>query len=128
MAKQQFAFVVAQVHPVPPAISEVFAFRALFVPHPFPMPVRIEFTFPYLHEIVFVDIALMIIRPDAGTSRNSSVDKNRAYCDSSLARKEMIAHFAFVVAEEPFASVAYMDTPLFPAAFDKFHYFAKPFA
>ena len=67
MAEQQFTFLVTQVHTVSPAIAEVLARGAFACPHPFTVAVRVETVFPYVHKVVLVDVALMIVGTDAGT-------------------------------------------------------------
>ena len=66
MAYQQFAFPVAQVHAVAPAIAEIVARGTFACAHPFAVAVGKEAVFPYVHELVLIDVALVIIGADAG--------------------------------------------------------------
>ena len=109
MAEQQLAFLVAQVHAVSSAVAKVLARGALACPHPFTVAVGVETVFPYVHKVVLVDVALMIVGTDAGARRNRPVYQYRADGDARLAIEQMVAYIAFVVAQESFASVADMD-------------------
>ena len=78
VAEKQFSVIRPKMHPASEAIFEKPAVAALVFPHPRPVAVRLETVFPHVHEIVLVDIALMIIAPDARTRRNRAVGKYRS--------------------------------------------------
>ena len=98
MTKIQLPVRIAQMHAVSPAIAEVLAVGAIAFPHPFAVSVGLETVFPYLHEVVLVDVSLVVVRADAGAGRDGAVYQYRAYRHSRLTGKEMIAHIAFVIA------------------------------
>ena len=84
MTKQQLAFFVAKVHPVASAVAEIFTCGALIRFHPFAVAIGEVASLPYLHEVILVDIPLMVVGADAGTGADCAVGHHRAYGDASL--------------------------------------------
>ena len=70
----------------------------------------------------------MIVRPDAGTGRYTSVGKDTAHIDTGVADKEMIPDVSFIIAQETFTSEVGLDPSLLPGGFDKIHQAADLFA
>ena len=73
MAENQLAVFVAQVHAVAAAVAEPFAVGAFILAHPLTVTIRTKLIFPDIHEIILVDISLMIIRSDARACGNRTV-------------------------------------------------------
>ena len=61
---------------------------------------------PYFHEIILVDVALMIIGTDAGTGGDGTIHQDRTHRYASLARIKMIANVALIIAHEALTAVA----------------------
>lgn len=66
-AHDEIALIITKMHTATLAVSEVSALGTLTLPHPFTVTVRKETVLPDIHEIILVDIALMIVGTDAGT-------------------------------------------------------------
>lgn len=66
-AHDEIALIITKMHTTALAVSEVSALGTLTLPHPFTVAVRLETVLPDVHEIILVDIALMIVGTDAGT-------------------------------------------------------------
>ena len=79
MAIQQLPVVVVQVHTAAQTVTEHLAAGALPLSGPFAVAERAEPIFPNLPEIIAIDIPLVEIAPDGGTSRYGSVDPYRCY-------------------------------------------------
>ena len=73
MAEDEGAVFVAKVHSVSEAVAEPFAVGTFILAHPLAVSIRTELIFPNIHEIILVDIALMIIRSDARARGNRTV-------------------------------------------------------
>ena len=79
--------------------------------HPLAIAVGLEAMFPYIHEVITIDIALMVVATDAGTGGNGAIDEDGTNSDASLTGVEMVAYFTFIVSKEPFATVSDGQTP-----------------
>lgn len=66
-AHDEIALIITKMHAATLAVSEVSALGTLALPHPFTVAVRQETLLPDIHEIILIDIALMIVGTDAGT-------------------------------------------------------------
>ena len=86
---------------------------------PFTVAVRFEFVVPDVDEFIFVDIPLMEIGTNARTTGNGTVCQHRSRTDSGIALEDGVAHFGFVVSEEPFATVAGVYLSFLPAVADE---------
>lgn len=60
-AHDEIALIITKMHTTALAVSEVSALGTLTLPHPFTVTVRQETVLPDIHEIILVDIALMIV-------------------------------------------------------------------
>ena len=115
MTEQQIAVVVVQVHAVPLAVPVHFAVGTLSFAGPLPVTIGFEFIIPYVDEFIFIDIPLMEVRADARTAGDGAVCQYRSGADAGIALEDRIAYFRLVISEEPFASVAGVYLPVFPA-------------
>ena len=66
-AHDEIALIITKMHTAALTVSEVFTLGTLTLPHPFTVTVRLETVLPDVHEIILIDIALMIVGTDAGT-------------------------------------------------------------
>ena len=67
MAEQEVTIVVAKVHAVALAVAEEVAVGTGASAHPLAVAIGLEAVLPHIHEVVAIDIALMVIATDAGT-------------------------------------------------------------
>ena len=125
MAKQQISLPVTQMHAVSFAITEKLTVGTLPFAHPLAVTIRLIFVIPHLHKVILINIALMIVGTDAGTSRNSTVHQNRPYRYPCLTMEEMIAHISLIVSEETFTAISRLYPSLLARTFDKLHHPAK---
>ena len=77
MAEEQLAVVVAQMHATAATVAEIATVGTLVAPHPLAIAIGLETAFPNLHEIVVVDVALMIVGTQTGTGTDGSVAHDR---------------------------------------------------
>src|SRR5574344_514503 len=105
MTKQQPTVIITQMHAVASTISEIFAFLTIFSPHPFTVPVFLIPRVPHLPEVIFINVALMIIRADAWASRNGTVIQHRCRIDSCITEEKVMTHLALIITEESLAAV-----------------------
>ena len=119
MTEQQIAVIVVQMHAVAFAIAEHFTVGTLPFACPFTVAVRFEFVVPDVDEFIFVDIPLVEIGTNARTTGNGTVCQHRSRTDSGIALENGVAHFGFVVSEEPFATVAGVYLSFLPAVADE---------
>ena len=66
-AHDEITLIITKMHTATLTVSEVFTLGTLALPHPFTVAVGLETVLPNVHEIILVDIALMIVGTDAGT-------------------------------------------------------------
>ena len=92
------------------------------------VPVRLEAVIPYFHKVVFVDIALVIIGPDAGACRYSPVGKDSAHADARAADEKAVPDVTFIVSQKALAAVGGLDAAFAPRVPDKIHKPAELFA
>ena len=69
MTKQEITVFITKMHPVTLAITEEGTIATSIFFHPIAVTEWLEAFFPYLHKVVLIDIPLMKITPDTGTSR-----------------------------------------------------------
>ena len=74
MAEKELAIAVAQVHTVATAVAEIAARGTLSALHPLAVAVWVVAVFPHVHEVVLVDVALIVVGTYAGTGGNRAVD------------------------------------------------------
>jgi hypothetical protein len=68
MAEEKLSIPIPEVHSSPTAITEILAGCALVPFHPIPVSEHCIPVFPGIHEIILIDISLMIVSSDAGAS------------------------------------------------------------
>lgn len=98
MAEQQFAVAVAQVHAIALTVAEVLAVGTLAATHPFTVAVGGIAVLPDIHEVVLVDVALMVVGTDAGTGGNGAVGHHGTNGDTGLTGEQPVAHLTLVIA------------------------------
>lgn len=108
MTKQEITVFITKMHPVTLAITEEGTIATSIFFHPIAVTEWLEAFFPYLHKIVPIDIPLMKITPDTGTSRDRTVYQDRTDSNTGITSKEAIAYFSFVLAEKAFAAITQM--------------------
>ena len=87
---------VVQMHAIPFAIPEHGTVGTDSLASPFPMTKHFETMVPDFHEIILVDIPLVVIGSDAGTTGYGSVDANGSDRYAGMAAEKIIAHFCFI--------------------------------
>ena len=105
VAEEEVAIAIAEVHAVALAVAEEVAVGTGAGAHPFAVAVGLEAVFPHVHEVVLIDVALMVVATDAGAGGDGTVDEDGTNGDACLTGVEVVAHFAFVVAKKTFAAV-----------------------
>ena len=88
MAEHLLAVSITQVHAAATAVTEKLAVGTFARTHPLSVTIRGEALFPDVHEVIAVDVALMVVGADAGAGRDATVHKHRAYGDARLTGKE----------------------------------------
>ena len=68
VAKQEIALPITKMHAVSLTIAEKIAIMALARPHPLTIAIGLKTVFPHIHEIILIDVALMVVATDAGAS------------------------------------------------------------
>ena len=66
VAEQESAFAVTEMHAVALTVAEEPTVGTRTSTHPCTVAIGLEAMFPYIHEIVLVDIALVVVAADAG--------------------------------------------------------------
>lgn len=119
MALQQFSVTVTQMHATSLTIAEHVAFTTVLLVHPFSVSIKLETVFPHVHEVVLIDVALVVIGAYAGAGRDAAIDEDGADGDASLTEKAVVAHIQFEFAYKTFASVCRADTSFATSLSDK---------
>lgn len=119
VTKEEVAFAVAEVHAVTLAIAEEGAIVAIACSHPLAIAIGLETMFPHVHEVVVVDVALVVVATDAGAGGDGAVDQDGTNGDACLTGVEVVAHFAFVIAQKSFTTVFKMDMPFLAGGTDE---------
>ena len=105
MAEQQLAVGITEMHATTFAITEILAGGTCLLLHPAAVTIGMIAVFPYLHEVVVVDVTLFIVAANAGAGRDGAVYQYGTDGDACLAGIEVVAHFAFVVSQKAFTAV-----------------------
>ena len=117
----ELSVAVAEMHASAAAVAEETAVGALALLHPRTVAEGTEALLPDVHEMVGVDVALMVVGADAGAGRDGAVGQHGGDADACLAEEERVAHVALVVAQKPFAAVAGADAPVAAGVADEGH-------
>ena len=105
MAEKQTAVAVVQMHTVTLAVAEEGTVSTEPSLHPAAVAEGLETMLPYVHEIVAVNVALVVIGTDAGTGGNGTVCQDRGHTDAGVTGIETIAYLTLVIAEKALAAV-----------------------
>ena len=127
MAEEQATVTVAKMHTIAPTITEILAVGTFVLAHPFAVAVGLEAIFPNFHEIVLIDVALMIVGTDAGAGGDAAINEHRPYAHTGLTGEEMVAHIALVVAQETLATIVHADASLLSGSLDEVEHAAELF-
>ena len=109
MAEQKLAIIATKMHAITLTVTEVLTLGTLVFLHPLTMTIGVVTVFPYFHEVVLIDIALIIVGTDTGTSSNRAIGHHRTYRDASLTREKTGTHLTFVITKETLASIIHLD-------------------
>ena len=97
MAKQEISFAIAEVHAVALTITKILTVGTVACPHPFPMAVGGIAVLPDIHKVILVDVTLMVVGTDTGTSTDRAVGHHGSDRHTSLAGEEPVAHLTLIV-------------------------------
>ena len=97
MTKKEVPLVIPQMHPIPLTVPPHLTICTRAVMHPFPATIGLETVLPHIGELIFIDIALMIMAPDAQTTGYGAVGQDRGNVDACLAEKWIIADFPLII-------------------------------
>src|SRR5574344_621125 len=103
MANPYLACLIVQMHAVGLTLTAKKALRALSRTQPLTFSKRLITVFPYIHEIIFVDVSLRKVTANTGTSTDRAVNQYRGHANTGIAAIKSIAHFGFVTAQKSFA-------------------------
>ena len=84
VTQQHPSVAIAQVHAVALTVAPVAAVGTVVLLHPLAIAIRMVAVFPDVHEVILVDIPLMVVGADAGTGADCAVGHHRAYGDACL--------------------------------------------
>ena len=118
MAEQQFPVAVAQMHTVTLTVTEIAARGTIVLLHPLTVAILLVTALPYIHEVILIDIALIVVGSDAGTGSDGTVGHHGAHADTRLTGEETVTHLALVVAEESFAAIVSPNAPFLAHLFN----------
>ena len=110
------------MHAVALTVTEVFAVGTLVTTHPFTIAVQHIAVLPYIHEVILIDVALIVVCADAGTGSDGTVGHHGAHADAGLTGEETVAHLAFVVAEKTLTAVVCPNATLLAYLFNIFEH------
>lgn len=119
MAEDETALAIAQVHAVAPAEPPIATVLAVVLAHPVALAIGQITVLPYVHEVVVIDIALMIVGTDAGTGGDGAVGHHGAYRHTCLTVEKHIANLTFVTTQETLAAIRGIDAALLTCLTDE---------
>lgn len=121
-AYKKMSFTVPEVHSASPTELELPATAArLRLFHPTAVAEDFEPRIPHIHEVVLIDVPLVVIRPDAGAGRYGTVSQDRTNADSGTAEEKLIPYFTFEVSKEALTTIGGLDKTFFARAPDELH-------
>ena len=106
VAEEEVTVAVVQVHTVALAVAEKGTVGTHTFFHPATIAEGLEAVLPHVHEVVAVDVALVVVGTDAGAGGDRAVRQNGGDTDAGIAGVEAIAHLALVATEKALATVA----------------------
>ena len=98
MAHEQLPIGAVEVHAVALAVTKQLALGALALTRPLAIAVGPETVLPDVHEAVAIDVALVIVGPDAGATRDGAVGQDGGGGDAGRALVEVVADVHLVAA------------------------------
>ena len=119
MTEQETAVAVAQMHAVALTVAEILAVGTNTATHPLALAIGCIAVLPNIHEIVLVDVALMIVGTDAGTGCNGAVGHDGTHGDACLSGEETVTHLALIVAQKALTTIVGTDAPFLTGSFDE---------
>ena len=118
MAEQQFAVTVAEMHAVALTITEILTIGTFVAFHPTAVAIQHVTVLPDIHEVVLVNIPLVVVGTDTGTGSDGTVGHHGAHADTCLTGEETVAHLTFIIAEETLTAIVCPDATLFAYLFN----------
>ena len=109
------------MHPVALAITEHLTICAFPFFSPLAVTIRFKLIIPDIDEIVFIDVPLVEVGPDTGTTGDSAIRKDRGCIDTGVALENRVSHLSLIIPEEALTAVANVYFTLFPAEADEVH-------
>ena len=97
MTQDEVPVRITEMHTITSAITPIATALAVFLAHPLTIPVRYIAILPYLHKVILIDISLIVIRTDTGTSRNGTVCHHRTYRHTCMTVEEQVADLSFII-------------------------------
>ena len=85
---------------------------AIVFTHPFAIAVFQITVLPYFHEVIFVDVPLIVVGTDTGTGSNGAVGHHGTNANACLTRIKTVAHLTLIITKETLAAIVGTDTPL----------------
>ena len=86
-----------QMHAVAFAVAEHFAVGAYSLFGPTAVAIIFKAIVPDIHEVILINVPLMEVRADAGTTGNGTVYQYRNYTDAGVTFIESVAYLAFII-------------------------------
>ena len=77
MTQDEITVLISKMHSITLTIAKILAVATLPFLHPGTVTIWLITVLPHIYEIVFVDISLRKVTPDAGTSRYRAVNHYR---------------------------------------------------
>lgn len=121
MTEEQATVTIVQVHAVALAVAEEGTVGTKAGLCPTAVAEGLEAVLPHVHEVIVVDVTLVVVGTDAGTGGDGAVRQDGGDTDAGVAGVEAVAHLAFVTAEETLAAVTGMYFPLAAGTADEVH-------
>lgn len=106
VAEEEVTVAVMQVHAVTLTVAKKGTVGTHTFFHPATIAEELETVLPHIHEVILVDVALVVVGTNAGTGGDRAVRQNGGDTDAGVAGIEAIAHLALVTAKEAFTAVA----------------------
>ena len=110
-----------QVHTVPFAKAERLAILAFSTTCPIAISEDLEAIVPHVHEIVLVDVSLLVIVSDTQTGGNAAINQDAGCRDTCLTDIEPVAHLRLILAQKALAGIFCMDSSLLTCFHDEIH-------
>ena len=113
------------MHTIASTVTEVFAGGTLTCLHPLVVAIRMVTILPDIHEVILIDVALIVVGTNAGTSSDGTISHHRTYGNACLTREKTGTRLAFVIAKESLTAIINLDTTFFTRLFQILKYPSK---